>query len=679
MNYRKLDNLDISPSLLGFGCMRFPTTEEGKINEYEAQKMLDAAMAAGVTYYDTAWPYHNGDSEPFVGRALKKYDRESFYLATKLPMWLVKSVEDAENYLNQQLERLQTDHIDFYLLHGLNAGSWKTVKELDLAAWGEKKQLEGKIRYLGFSFHDTYEVFEEIVNYREWDFCQIQYNYMDTADGPGERGYKLAEQKGLPLVIMEPIKGGSLAALPADINKKFLASDAKGSTASWALRWVATHPGVKVILSGMSSMEQLQDNLKTFGDFAPLTDDQMTLVADVAESIRARVKNDCTGCRYCMPCPAGVDIPKNFSIWNRHAMYGNNEGARKEYFERMDVLARADRCVKCGKCEEACPQHLPIREHLQLVTATMTSLLPEEIPSMDDFKEELERSFHKVKVGDMVSGTVMGVSEVEVAIDLGSYSEGIIPLEELSNDPRFSIKADIAVGDKVTAQVISEDNGRGALLLSLKKAADVLAWDELQEALTNRTVFTVKIAEAVKAGVVTYLKGIRAFIPASHIGLTYVEDLDSVVGQTLEVMVITAEEEGKRLVLSGREVARDRAEAEKTMKISSLQVGLVTEGVVEKIMPFGAFVRMNDGLSGLVHISQICDKRIKTPNEVVKEGETVKVKIIGVKDGKVSLSMKAVNEQEEVIEDIEEAPTEYTSGESATTGLGALLAGFKFD
>ena len=677
MNYRKLDKLGISTSLLGFGCMRFPVTAEGKIDEPEAERMLDRALAAGVNYIDTAWPYHDGESEPFVGRALKKHDRDSFYLATKLPCWLVKTAEDAERIFNEQLERLQTDHIDFYLLHALAKDRWADMKNAGVVEWAEQKKTEGKIRYLGFSFHDTYEVFEEILNYRDWDFCQIQYNYMDTEDGPGEKGYQLADYKQVPLVIMEPIKGGSLASLPEDINNRFLAADKKRSTASWALRWVGTHPAVKVILSGMSTMDQLNDNLKTFDEFASLTDEEMTLVNDVAAAIRARVKNGCTGCRYCMPCPGGVDIPRVFSIWNRHAMYGNNEAAKRDYFERLDVVARADRCVQCGKCEGACPQHLPIREHLKQVTADMNRLVPEDIPSMDDFKEELERSFHKIKEGDVVSGTVMGVSETEVAVDLGSYSEGIIPLEELSNDPRFSIKADIAVGDKVRAIVISEDNGSGALLLSLKKAADILAWDELKAAMDARTVFSVKIAEAVKGGVVTYLKGIRAFIPASHIGLNYVEELDTVVGQTLDVIVITAEEDGQRLVLSGKEVARDRAEAEKTMKISSLQVGLVTEGVVEKIMPFGAFVRMGDGLSGLVHISQICGKHIKSPNEVVKEGETVKVKIIAVKDGKVSLSMKEVTETEDVVEDIEEASVEYSSGESATTGLGALLAGLK--
>lgn len=719
MECKTMDKLGIFPSLLGFGCMRFPVTPDGKIDEPEAEKMLDKAIAAGITYIDTAYPYHDGASEPFVGKVLKKYDRDSFYLATKLPSWLVNSVEDAERLLNEQLTRLQTDHIDFYLLHALDKEKWEKLKNAGIPEWLAEKAAEGKVRYQGFSFHDTYDVFEDIINYRDWDFCQIQYNYMDTEDGPGTRGYELAEQKQIPIVIMEPIKGGSLASLPEDINNRLTAADAARSTASWALRWVAGKVGVKVVLSGMSTMAQLEDNLATFENFKPLTDEENKLIDEVAAAIRARVKNGCTGCRYCMPCPAGVDIPKNFSIWNHHAMYGNDEGAKREYFERFDVKAHADACVKCGKCESACPQHLPIREQLMQVTADMNALAgiaageaaakakvaataeakapaaaaetvatttaaetvaePEVIPSMDDFKEELERSFHKLKEGDMVSGTVMGVSETEVSVDLGSYSEGIIPIDELSNDPRFSIKADIAVGDKVRAMVISEDNGDGALVLSLKQAADVLAWDELRASMNAKEIFSVKVAEAVNAGVVTYLKGIRAFIPASQIGLSYVEDLDSVVGQTLDVVIITVEEDKKKLVLSGKEVARERAEAEKTARISSLQVGLVTEGVVEKIMPFGAFVRMGDGLSGLVHISQICGRHIKSPNEVVKEGETVKVKILAVKDGKISLSMKAVEEREEVVEDIEEAPVEYSSGESATTGLGALLANLKLN
>lgn len=211
MEKRKMEKLGIETSLLGFGCMRFPTTPEGGIEEKEAERMLDRAISAGVNYIDTAYPYHDGESEPFVGRALKKYDRSSFYLATKLPMWAVNSLDDAKRIFAEQLERLQVEYVDFYLLHALDKSKWDKAKELGIVEYCENLKKEGKIRYLGFSFHDSYDVFEEIITARAWDFCQIQYNYMDTQEQAGDKGYALSEKLGVPMVIMEPIKGGSLA------------------------------------------------------------------------------------------------------------------------------------------------------------------------------------------------------------------------------------------------------------------------------------------------------------------------------------------------------------------------------------------------------------------------------------------------------------------------------------
>lgn len=296
--------------------------------------------------------------------------------------------------------------------------------------------------------------------------------------------------------------------------------------------------------------------------------------------------------------------------------------------------------------------------------------------TMDDFKDELNRSFKKLNEGDMVKGTVIGISDTEVTVDLGYYSEGLIKLEELSNDPRFSIKADVTVGEELTAMVIGEDR-EGNVLLSKKQAEDVLSWDKLNEMKKNRTVATVKIASAVNAGVVTYLEGIRAFIPASMLSLSYVEDVSEYVGKELSVIVVTVDRNASKLVLSAKEVLRDQASLEKAGKIAKVQKGIVINGIVDKIMPFGAFVTIGDGLSGLVHISQICGKHLKSPSEVLKEGQEVTVKVLDVKDGKISLSIKAVEEKEDVIDDVEEAPVEYTSGEDATTGLGALLKGFK--
>lgn len=299
------------------------------------------------------------------------------------------------------------------------------------------------------------------------------------------------------------------------------------------------------------------------------------------------------------------------------------------------------------------------------------------IPSMDEFKDEINRSFKRIEEGDILKGTVIGISDTEVTVDLGYYAEGIIKLEELSNDPRFSIKADVVIGEEISATVIREDDGQGNILLSRKKADDILAWDSLRELQNNKTVKTVKIASTVNAGVITYLNGIRAFIPASQLSLKYVEDLESYVGKEIDVIVITVDEENNKLVLSGKEVEREKAIVDKNSKISKLQLGLVIAGTVEKIVPYGAFINIGDGLSGLVHISQICGKRIKSPNEVLKEGQEVNVKIIDIKDGKVSLSIKAVEEIEEVVEDIDETPFEYSTGGEAATGLASLLANIK--
>ncbi len=371
MEKRKLENLGIETSLLGFGCMRFPVTAEGKIDEPEAERMLDKAIAAGVNYIDTAYPYHNGDSEPFVGRVLKKYDRHSFYLATKLPCWNVSKKEDAERIFEEQLTRLQTDYIDFYLMHALSGDSFRKMAELGVVEVLERLKAEGRIKYLGFSFHDSYEAFEEILCYRDWDFCQIQLNYMDAESQAGLKGYRLTEERNVPLVIMEPVKGGSLAAFAEDITGKFRALDPEASVASYALRWVGSLPNVKVILSGMSTMEQVEDNLKTFTDFRSLSDEETKTIDDIVALIRSRVQNGCTACRYCMPCPAGVDIPGNFRVWNTYHMYQNYNMVKNSWEKNLGDEKQAKNCIKCGKCEKACPQKLHIREDLEKVQTDM--------------------------------------------------------------------------------------------------------------------------------------------------------------------------------------------------------------------------------------------------------------------------------------------------------------------
>lgn len=371
METRKMEKLGIETSLLGFGCMRFPVTQEGAIDEPEAERMLDRAIAAGVNYIDTAYPYHNGQSEPLVGKVLSKYDRDSYFLATKLPVWMVNSLEDVDRIFNEQLERLRTDHIDFYLMHALGRERWDSAVKLGVVKRLEEFREQGKIRYLGFSFHDNYDVFEDIINYRDWDFCQIQLNYMDAFEQAGLKGHDLAARKNIPLIIMEPVKGGSLASFAEDIMGKFHAYDAEASAASFALRWVGSLPNVKVILSGMSTMEQVEDNLKTFSPFRPLSEAEQETVREVVSVINSRVQNGCTGCRYCMPCPAGVNIPECFKAWNTYHMYQNYNVVKGKWEREIGEKAQAKNCVKCGKCEQACPQKLHIREDLEKVQADL--------------------------------------------------------------------------------------------------------------------------------------------------------------------------------------------------------------------------------------------------------------------------------------------------------------------
>ena len=374
MEYRTMEKLGVSPSLLGFGCMRFPLNPDGTINQQEAEKMLDTAIASGVTYIDTAYPYHNGDSEPFVGQVLKKYDRKSFFLATKLPIWNVNTLDDAKRLFEEQLQRLQVDYVDFYLLHCLDKEKWQKTLDLGLLSYMEDMKKQGKIRFFGFSFHDDFDTFKTILTYRPWDFCQIQYNYVDTDIQAGDRGYELAEELQIPMVIMEPVKGGSLATLPSEVTNPFTEFNPNSSIPSWALRWVASKPNVKVVLSGMSDMEQVEDNVKTFSPFVPLSLKEKELVANVAGAIKSRTKNGCTGCAYCMPCPFGGNIPQNFKIWNELSMYGNKAKAKQAYFKDLSEKERAEHCQKCGKCEEVCPQALSIRQNLEEASKELLQL-----------------------------------------------------------------------------------------------------------------------------------------------------------------------------------------------------------------------------------------------------------------------------------------------------------------
>ncbi|BBF44570.1 SSU ribosomal protein S1p [Lachnospiraceae bacterium KM106-2] len=297
--------------------------------------------------------------------------------------------------------------------------------------------------------------------------------------------------------------------------------------------------------------------------------------------------------------------------------------------------------------------------------------------SMKDFEEEINKSFQRLREGDIINCTVLAVNEQEVLVDIGSYSEGSIAASEVSDDPSFSLRTDVTVGDTWKALVLQEDDGEGHAVLSKKRADSYVAWDKLREAKENETVYAVKLTSSVNAGMIGYVEGLRAFIPASQLALHYVENLEEWVNKTVDAIVITVDEEHNKLVLSAKAVARRVEEEKHEEELSHLQKGLVTTGVVETIMPYGAFVNIGNGLTGLVHISQICGRHIKSPNEVVKEGQEVKVKVLDVVDGKIKLSMKAIEENEMVVDEVESAPVEYISDESASTGLGSLLANLK--
>jgi hypothetical protein len=379
MQYRNFGKLDWKASALGFGCMRFPTADGNRlspnIDEAEAIRMLHHAIDSGVNYLDTAYPYHGGQSEIVVGKALKGGYREKVKLATKLPVWLVESPADFDRLLNEQLAKLQTEAIDFYLLHALSGPRWRDiVLKHGLLERAEAALADGRIRHLGFSFHDEYEAFEEIVNGTElWSFCQIQYNYMDTESQAGVRGLKLAAEKGLAVVVMEPLMGGRLADPPKDVLEAMQHFPTRRSPVEWALEWLWDQSEVSVILSGMSTMEQVEENLR-FADSARIgsfTAAEQELVVGLREKYSARTVIPCSRCNYCMPCPNGVYIPANFEFYNYAHLFDDVAGARFKYQVFLTEAQRSGACIACGQCEELCPQGIAISEQMEKVTALL--------------------------------------------------------------------------------------------------------------------------------------------------------------------------------------------------------------------------------------------------------------------------------------------------------------------
>ncbi|NTV89215.1 MAG: aldo/keto reductase [Clostridiales bacterium] len=409
MQYRKFGSLDWEVSVLGFGCMRFPVTGNnpmmGKIIEEDAVNMIRHAIDRGVNYMDTAYVYNNGNSETVLGKALKDGYRDRVKIATKFPMFFVQDADEYDRKLEESLKRLQTDHIDFYLFHALGSNSWDTLKRLDLFKKAEAAKRDGRIKHIGFSFHDRYEVFEDILTgYDKWDFCQLQYNYMDTENQAGTKGLQLAASKGIAAVVMEPLLGGKLANVSREIKASFDEYDPDRTPADWGLQWLWNQPEVTTVLSGMSSLEQVDQNLKAAcaARVGSMSEEDLDFIGSIRQKFLSKSSVPCTGCSYCIPCPNGVEIPRNFSMYNDIFIYGTDDIEKPADAEKTDVAEKTDEkpeaptadgpssddkppmmapppmpdCIQCGVCEEKCPQKIKISEIMPQVITRLKSSRP---------------------------------------------------------------------------------------------------------------------------------------------------------------------------------------------------------------------------------------------------------------------------------------------------------------
>jgi len=379
--FRNFGKTNENVSILGFGAMRLPAMENDprKIDEKEAIRMIRYSIDHGVNFIDTAYPYGGfdmytgGQSEPIVAKALKDGYRERVNISTKLPTWLIETREDMDNYLNKQLERLETDVIDFYLIHGITKTYWEKLKKLGFEDFLNQAIEDGKIRYAGFSFHDRVELFKEVVDHYDWSFCLIQYNYLDENYQAGKEGLKYAFNKGLGVATMEPLRGGQIAVnIPEEIRDTFDEAVVKRTPAEWALRWVWNHSEVSVVLSGMSSMEDVRENLRISSDAQSnsLSKKELVVIDHAKKVFNDKLEVGCTGCGYCLPCPQGVDIPENFAKYNDYYLFGTPE--TKERFKfgyEMGLLngERASACTECGECEKLCTQEIQIMKELKKV------------------------------------------------------------------------------------------------------------------------------------------------------------------------------------------------------------------------------------------------------------------------------------------------------------------------
>ena len=369
MQYRPFGKSGFDTSIIGLGTMRLPVVKGGsnaEVDEEKAIAMIRKAIEKGINYIDTAYIYHDGNSERVIGKALQGGFREKVILVDKNPVWLVKQYTDFEKYLLEQLDRLQTDYLDIYLLHALNRNSWAKCKQLGALEFLKEQMAKGRIRVPGFSLHDDFETYKDILNSFDWGMTLLQMNYMDEFSQATLEGVKLAGERNIPVAIMEPLKGGLLASAPEDIQAMFNNSKHSWKPVEWSFQWLAKRPEIKVILSGMSNEEQLVENIeigsRLRGD--AMTEEDMALLRSVRDAYLSRVKVSCTECRYCLPCPVGIDIPQNFKLYNVASIYGNHRNSAYTYQMSMKDNQRAAACVACRKCESHCPQGIEISKQL---------------------------------------------------------------------------------------------------------------------------------------------------------------------------------------------------------------------------------------------------------------------------------------------------------------------------
>ncbi|MEL7649629.1 MAG: aldo/keto reductase [Sedimentibacter sp.] len=373
MDRNFIEKFNVSLPKLGFGCMRLPV-KDNKIDFDAAREMIHHSMAVGLNYFDTAYNYHGGKSQEFLGKVLSEFKREDYFLTNKLPVWLIKEEGDAEKLFNEQLEKCRTEYFDFYLLHSLNKNTIETVEKFNLYDFLLKKKAEGKVKNIGFSYHDSNEVLEKFAASHRWDFAQLQINYWDWSENSADKAYEILEKNNISCFVMEPVRGGFLASFAPAAMKHLKDHSPEKSAASWALRWVADLPNVAITLSGMSNMEQLKDNIQTFTGLEVLKSDEINVIDKVVGELRKIKPVPCTGCRYCMECPFGVDIPGIFEIYNDYKKSENKSIALRSYFTFTPEKERADQCQKCGECISKCPQHISIPDELAKIHAEMLQI-----------------------------------------------------------------------------------------------------------------------------------------------------------------------------------------------------------------------------------------------------------------------------------------------------------------